>query len=303
MKNIHFELKERTTMKYRIIHTIITESSFTKAAEKLNMTQSAVSHAVNTLEKSIGFPIFNRLKSGIGLTQEGAKLLPYIEQMVFTEDRFLNEVNVINAVEIGTLRMGSFASASSRILPEIIRAFNERYPGIAIELYDGGYDEIKSRLEKGQIDIAVLEDSFLEANYYHLPYLKDEMLLVTPKKAPFDVLKELPMNEIINYPFVMPDNDQDMFLKMLLKSHHVDPEIKYRIQLLTTVFAMVEAGLGITIVPESALIKTRYNIMKISLNPKQYRNVSLVALNSQKNAPVVKAFFELALSKRNYCVN
>ena len=285
-------------MKYRIIHTIITEGSFTKAADKLNMTQSAVSHAVNSLEKMIGFPIFNRLKTGIQLTQEGSKLLPYIEQMVFTEDRFHNEVNIINAVEVGTLRMGSFASASSRILPEIIRAFNESYPGIAIELYDGGYDEIKARLDKGQIDIAVLEDSYLDANYYHLPYLKDEMLLVTPNKSPFDGLKELTMNQIVNYPFVMPDNDQDMFLKMLLKSHCVEPNIKYKIQLLTTVLAMVEAGLGITIVPESALIKTRYDIMKISLKPKQYRNVSLMALSSQKNSPVVKAFFELALTKR-----
>jgi DNA-binding transcriptional LysR family regulator len=76
MNIFHWYQQERSVMKYRIIRTIITEGSLPKAADKLNMTQTAVRHAVNSLENMIAFPIFNRLKTGIQLTQEGSQLLP-----------------------------------------------------------------------------------------------------------------------------------------------------------------------------------------------------------------------------------
>ena len=133
-------------MKYRIIYTSWEEKSFTKAAEKLNLTQSAVSHSVNAFEKEMGFPIFHRLKSGLTLTEEGKLLMPYFERLVMDENRLNNQIHAINAIEKGTLRVGSFASASTRILPEIIKAFDRRYPNISVELIDSDYDVIKQKL-------------------------------------------------------------------------------------------------------------------------------------------------------------
>lgn len=283
-------------MRYRIVKQIMESGSFTKAAEKLNMTQSAVSHAVGTFENELGFPIFIRNKSGVGLTSEGESIRPHIETLVITEDRLYNEVNAINAVEAGTLRVGSFATASSRILPPIMKIYDERYPNIKVELIDSDYEIIKEKLEDGSIDIAVLEEKYIDKDYYKLPYLYDELMVVVPNLPTFQGLKSMPIGGIPGYPFIMPDNDQDTFLKQLLKKFDVAPNIKYRFQLLSTVFAMIEVGLGITIVSETALKTYKFDVLMIPLEPKLYRNVSLVALKPQMNAPVVKAFFDVAKS-------
>lgn len=283
-------------MRYRIVKQIMESRSFTKAAEKLNMTQSAVSHAVGTFENELGFPIFIRNKGGVGLTSEGEALRPYIETLVITEDRLFNEANAINAVEAGTLRVGSFATASSRILPQIMKVYDERYPNIKVELIDSDYEIIKEKLEDGSIDIAVLEEKYIDKDYYKLPYLYDELMVVVPNLPAFQGLKAMSIGSIPDYPFIMPDNDQDTFLKQLLKKYDVAPNIKYRFQLLSTVFAMIEVGLGITIVSETALRTYKFDVLMIPLEPKLYRNVSLVALRPQMSAPVVKAFFDVAKS-------
>lgn len=283
-------------MRYRIVKQIMESGSFTKAAEKLNMTQSAVSHAVGTFENELGFPIFIRNKGGVGLTSEGEALRPYIETLVITEDRLFNEANAINAVEAGTLRVGSFATASSRILPQIMKVYDERYPNIKVELIDSDYEIIKEKLEDGSIDIAVLEEKYIDKDYYKLPYLYDELMVVVPNLPAFQGLKAMSIGSIPDYPFIMPDNDQDTFLKQLLKKYDVAPNIKYRFQLLSTVFAMIEVGLGITIVSETALRTYKFDVLMIPLEPKLYRNVSLVALRPQMSAPVVKAFFDVAKS-------
>lgn len=281
-------------MKYRILYTSWEEKSFTKAAEKLNLTQSAVSHSVNTFEKEMGFPVFHRLKSGLTLTEEGKILMPYFERLVMDENRLYNQIHAINAIEKGTLRVGSFASASTRILPEIIKAFDRRYPNISVELIDSDYDVIKQKLNDGHIDIAVLEETYIEENHYTLSYLSDEMMMI----APLDYFDQrpaaIPVAEVSRYPFIMPDNDQDFYLKQLLKAHGAYPSVKYKFQLLTTVFAMVEVGLGISVIPESALLKTDFKLDKYSFEPKLYRNVCLTALKTQMDAPVVKGFFEIA---------
>ena len=283
-------------MRYRIVKQIIETGSFTKAAETLNMTQSAVSHAINSFEKELGFSIFHRLKAGVQLTQEGELLKGLIETMVITEDRLYNEVHAINAVEAGTLRVGSFATASSRILPQIMKIYDERYPNITVELIDSDYEIIKEKLEDGSIDIAVLEEKYIEKDYYKLPYLYDELMVVAPNTPLFQSKEKIEIGQIPDFPFIMPDNDQDTFLKQLLKNYNVAPNIKYRFQLLSTVFAMIEVGLGITMVSETALKTYKFDVIMIPIEPKLYRNVSLVALKSQLNSPVVKAFFSIAKS-------
>lgn len=281
-------------MNYRIIKQIMEMGSFTRAAEALNMTQSAVSHAVQGIEREMGFPIFQRLKSGVQLTQEGLRLKPIIESMVIAEDRFYNEVNALNAVQAGTLRVGSFATASSRLLPKIIKAFDARFPDVHIEIIDSDYEDIKKALDEGRIDIAILEEMYMEKNYYKLPYLQDELMVVAPMDFVLDQSNAIKISDIPSHPFIMPDNDQDTFLKQIFKGYNVVPNVKYRFLLYSTVFAMVEAGLGITVVSESAMLKYKFDVQMIPLEPKLFRNVSFVALQSQMKSPIVQAFFNVA---------
>lgn len=284
----------RFFMRYRIFRQIVLSGNFTKAAEILNMTQSAVSHSISTLEKEIGFPLFIRNKSGILLTEEGKLLWDHVEDYIASEDRLYNQIHALNRLEQGTLRVGSFTSASSRFLPKILKVFDARYPHIEIDICDEDYDRIKKKLQNGLLDVGFLIEEYLEPEHYAIPCFKDEMVVVVPFNVEFQTMDSLPLKAIENYDFIMPDNDQDFFLKQMLLKNQVTPKIKYKFQLMSTVFSMVEAGLGITLVPDSTLLKRNHEVDMLSLEPPIYRTIYLVANKSRLKSPIVSAFFEVA---------
>lgn len=281
-------------MKYRIFRQIIGSGGFTKAAETLNMTQSAVSHAIANLEKEVGFPLFIRNKNSVALTPEGKLLSEHVEAYIAAEDRLQNQIHALNKLEQGTLRVGSFTSASARFLPKILKIFDLRYPHIKVEIYDEDYDRIKVKLKQGLIDVGFLIEDYITEDHYAKACFKDEMVIVVPFSHDFQGVEALPLKAIENYDFIMPDNDQDFYLKKLLSQNHVHPNVKFKFQLMSTVFSMVEEGLGITLVPDSTLLKRSHNVDILSLDPPLYRTIHLVANQGQMRSPVVKAFFEVA---------
>lgn len=281
-------------MRYRIFRQIVTTGNFTKAAESLNMTQSAVSHAMSTLEKEVGFHLFNRTKSGISLTPEGQQIWEHVEALIAAEDRLQNQIHALNRLEHGTLRVGSFTSASARLLPKFLKIFDVRYPHIKVEIFDEDYDRIKAKLNQGLIDVGFLIEEYIDNTHFSKPCFQDEMVVVVPFQSDFLAMESMPLNHIEKYDFIMPDNDQDFYLKRLLAKNQVHPHVKYKFQLMSTVFSMVEAGLGITLVPDSNMLKRNHEVDLIPLDPPIYRTIHLVSKKTHMKSPVVKAFFEVA---------
>lgn len=281
-------------MKYRIFKQIVETGSFTKAGETLNMTQSAVSHAIGGLEREMGFKLFHRNKGHVKLTEDGLAILSHVESLVGAEDRLHNQLNAMHNLEIGHLKVGSFASASTRLLPNIMKAFYERYPGVTVEYYDGGYENIKEKLDNGSVDVGFLVDEFLDPDYFVLPYFKDELVAVFSKERAEGIGNSVPIKFVETQPFLMPDDARDTYLSSILLANNVTPVTRATFKLMSTVFSMVEADVGVTIVAESALHKMNHDVSILHLEPKIYRNINLVAKKSQMRSPIVKAFFEIA---------
>ena len=128
--------------------------SISKAAENLGYTQSGVTHIVNSLEEEAGFPLLMRGNRGVRLTAEGERLAPLMRELVQTADRLEQELALTRGAERGTVRIGTYSSISLRWMPRILEAFQERYPGIAVELLEGNGPEMEEWLSSGRIDIA-----------------------------------------------------------------------------------------------------------------------------------------------------
>ena len=111
--------------KLEIFNTVVELGGLTKAGEALGLTQSAVSHAIASLESEWGFSILNRGRSGIKLTSNGEHVLKYIREMLKWNEEMHQEIANINGLEIGTVRIGTFSSVSAQWLPEILKNFNE----------------------------------------------------------------------------------------------------------------------------------------------------------------------------------
>jgi len=161
--------------KFEIISTIIELGSFAKAGDKLGLTQSAVSHAVSSLEKEYGFSLLTRGRAGIHLTTNGERMLSYMQAMLKTQKEMAQEIANINGLIVGEVRIGTFSSVSSQWLPEILQQFTELYPNIDIQLYEGDYDAIESWIANGYVDFGFVS---LPTSYQLdvIPLKKDRMV-------------------------------------------------------------------------------------------------------------------------------
>ena len=138
--------------KFEIFSTVVELGSLTKAGETLRFKQSAVSHAIASLESEWGFSILNRGRAGIHLTSNGERVLRYIREMLKWNEEMVQEIANINGLEIGTVRIGTISSVSIHWLPEIMKMFNEDYPAIEVKLLEGDYDDVEHWISTGLVD-------------------------------------------------------------------------------------------------------------------------------------------------------
>ena len=173
--------------KYMAFVKTVEYGSFTKAAEILNYSQSGISRMINDLEKEWKVVLLERGKSGVKLTSDGMKLLPYAKNVCMEYEKLQMEVDELNGLQSGLIRIGTFSSVATHWLPNIIKEFQKTYPGIDYELLLGDYTEIEEWISEGRVDCGFLrlptcsdfETVFLEGC---LPFFRKIMLWCSLKK-------------------------------------------------------------------------------------------------------------------------
>ena len=138
--------------KYMAFVTAVEYGSFTKAAEILNYSQSAISRMISDLENEWRISILERSKSGVRLTSDGMKLFPHAKSLCEEYRKLQMQADELNGLESGIIRIGTFSSVATHWLPNIIREFQKDYPNIDYELLMGDYTEIEEWISEGRVD-------------------------------------------------------------------------------------------------------------------------------------------------------
>lgn len=129
--------------KYLAFVKTVEYGSFTKAAEVLHYSQSGISRMINDLEKEWKIVLLERGKAGVKLTSDGMKLLPHAKELCAEYEKLQMEVDDLNGLRSGLIRIGTFSSVATHWLPKIIKEFQKTYPNIDYELLLGDYTEIE----------------------------------------------------------------------------------------------------------------------------------------------------------------
>ena len=169
--------------RYEIFLKTAEIGNITKTAEILHYTQAGISHAIAALEKETGFSLLARSASGVTLTENGKRLLPYIQTLVNDQHGLSQAIYDINETVAGTLRIATFTSVSTQWLPTIIRKFQADYPLVEFDLLAGDYDEITERILSGRVDCGFLTAPIADPLIFHLLY-KDPMNVLLPERHP-----------------------------------------------------------------------------------------------------------------------
>lgn len=277
--------------KYMALVKTVEYGSFTKAAELLNYSQSGISRMINDLEKEWGVSLLERGRSGVRLTSDGLKLLPFAKSVCNEYRKLQTQVEELNGLQSGLIRIGTFSSVATHWLPNIIKEFQKDYPNIDYELLLGDYTEIENWILEGRVDCGFLrlptlpefETIFLE---------QDKLLVVLPENHPLADHEFFPIKSLCDYPFMLLEKGAKAEISEIFERCNISPKIHFTTWDDYAIMSMVESGLGISILPQLILQRIPYRIVTKELEVPAYRKIGLALRDEKSTSLAVKCFLD-----------
>jgi len=278
-------------LKYLAFIRTVEYGSFTKAAEVLNYSQSGISRMINDLEKEWKITLLERNRSGVKLTSDGSRLLPYAKGLCNEYQKLQMQIDDLHGVQSGIIRIGTFSSVATHWLPNIIKAFQNDYPGIDYELLLGDYTEIEEWISEGRVDCGFLRLP-TKPEFETVLLARDKLLAILPENHPLTDCEKVPISALCDEPFMLLEKGAKAEISEVFERNSLTPRVHFTTWDDYAIMSMVESGLGISILPELILKRIPYHIVSKELDVPAYREIAL-ALRERKTASLaVKKFLE-----------
>lgn len=274
---------------YHAFIKVIETGNFTKAAEELGYTQSAISQMVNSLEKELSTTLILRSRTGITLTPDGEEFLPYIRNISNSHKELQEKQKEMRGLQSGLIRIGTFSSVACHWLPNLIRSFKEQYPAVHFDIYQGEYTVICNWIKEGVVDFGFVNPEAV-SKLTSIPLLEDEMHVVLPANHCLAPKTKISLEEVIEEPYILLNEGEINEALTLFEENSLEPNIQYRVHDDYAIMSMIEQGLGISILPELVLDRCPYNIVTKSLSPSVKRTISL-AYKDKRVLPIASRYF------------
>lgn len=277
----------------KILHAISSEGSFKKAAEKLYISQPAVSLQIQNLERQLNTPLFYRDKRKARLTETGQLLIKYCERILSLCDETCRALDELHTLQSGSLIIGASQTTGTYLMPRLIGIFKNKYPQISIELQVHSTRKISWGVANGNIDLAVVGGEVpqeLQKDLRITSYAEDELALILPLSHPFSTLEFIQKEDLYRIRFIALNTQSTIrnVIDNTLIQHGIDSsylKIEMELNSIEAIKNAVHSGLGAAFVSVSAITKelelgmlhwakieglTMKRTLSILLNPKRY---------------------------------
>ena len=277
----------------KILHAIANEGSFKKAAEKLYVSQPAVSLQIQNLEKQLNTPLFYRDKRKARLTETGQLLIKYCDRILSLCDETCRALDELHTLQSGSLIIGASQTTGTYLMPRLIGIFKQKYPQIAIELQVHSTRKISWGVANGNIDLAVVGGEVpheLQKDLKITSYAEDELALILPLGHPFSSLEFIQKEDLYRIRFIALNTQSTIrtVIENTLAQQGIDSgylKIEMELNSIEAIKNAVHSGLGAAFVSVSAITKeleldmlhwakieglTIKRTLSILLNPKRY---------------------------------
>jgi LysR family transcriptional regulator, salicylic acid-responsive activator of bsdBCD len=243
----------------RYFLTIAEEGQITRAAKRLHMAQPPLSQQLKLLEQELGVQLVERMGRTLKLTEAGRTLQLRAEQIVGLMDSTVSEIAEHHIGLRGTISIGTVASTGVTLLPERIHSFHHRYPLVYFQLWEGDTHRITQLLESRVIEIGLVRLPIDNTNKYNMLQLPTEPLMAAIGTAWSDGDKDSPirLSDLADWPVLLLRRQHGTFVyEQFLdacKLSGFEPHVLCESSDIMTLLALAESGVGITIVPRSAM--------------------------------------------------
>jgi len=240
-----------------ILRAVAETGSFTSAGQQLHLSQSAVSRQILLLEEELNEQLFLRLGRKIRITPAGTTLLGLSHRMF--EDLERTRASILesqNAVS-GTLRLVGGMTVCLYVFPALLKAFRREHPGVEVKLTPGATPRLIRQLRSGTADLGLLTLPVDDPNLVSLPVMREELLLVTAPTHPLARKKVVTPQDLVRQPFVLFEagSGSRKAIEEFFVKEQIAPKVVTETENVEIIKALVEIGMGITIIPYQAVAR------------------------------------------------
>lgn len=256
----------------RALQSLERTGSVSATAAELGLTQPAVSRAIAALEAAAGVALLHRGARPLTLTEEGQTAAAYARDITGALGALAQQMESFRTHRSGSVRMGSFgASASTRILPPLLKDFAARHPGIQVEISEAHDTRALEDLRAGLTDLSVLADP--GEDFETLPIAADELVALVPAGS----TEQGPMSpeDLAKGPFIMTLGGSEPFIREWFRAAGVIPQVMHRVRQTHSILALTASGLGRAIVAGLSLPEDTPGVRQLPLKDAPERCIVL----------------------------
>ncbi len=276
---------------------IARERSFTRAAEKLFLTQPAVSLQIKALEEEVGQRLFERHGKRVTITNAGRLLCQRAEQILALVDRAREDLSGLGALNTGHLSIGTSDTNCTYVLPQSVRVFRRRYPGVDIRLTDRMSPEVVRLVVEGAVDFGIATMPVGHTGVVTSHLFEREDVVIAPRGHPLEGSRGLGLPDLADENWLMlePGSTSRGLVDRALLDVGLRPKVVMELGSIEVIKKYVSIGLGIAIVPEVAVERERSEgaLCLLDVSGIPARQVSLILRPGGYLSPAADTFLEI----------
>ena len=283
----------------RVLREVAARGSFSAAADALAYTQSAISQQIAALEREADTKLVDRSARGVRLTDAGRALVDHADIILARLADAEAELEAIAGLRGGRLRLAAFPSVAASLMPVAIARFRERHPGVELSMDLAEPPEAEQRLRSGECDLAVTNLATLACSIDQLdvvPILEDPMYVAMPAGHPLARRQTLRLEELAGEDWMLGSlntcPDTSIFLRACQRAGF-EPRIAFHTDDYLAIQGFVAAGMGVSFIPDLALVTVRDDVVIRSLGPRPpVRHVVAATLAGSFLSPAKRAMLD-----------
>ena len=273
---------------------------FTDTANRLAISQPALSSALRQIEAVLGGKLVNRTASAVTLTEQGAAILPHAERLLNVAQAAFDDMQrIMLAGGDGTVRIGLVPSVSGLLFPAVPQLLAANFPRLRIEFHDQTNDSLLLQLENGLIDFGIgALDSSVPESLEIYPLQEDPFVVVMRRDDPLAESHHLPWRQLTRRDIaVFSKGNISRLVLALAESHRLNLTARFQVDFLETLYGLVRSKLAVAILPQ--LYTTHLNDDELTVvqlqQPMLSRTVALMRSAHRNHPPLIEDCFQLLL--------
>lgn len=285
-----------TLRQLRVFRALALERNFSRVGERIGLTQPAVSRSIHELESQLGLKLLDRTTREVALTQAGQSLATRLDRLLDELDQTLRDVGEMAGALRGRVRVASSPTLSANLMPDCIAACLQQEPDIQLVLLDRIQQDVLGSVRAGEVDFGVVIEPSPTHDLHCETVMQDPFVLVAPKAHPLMRHRALRWSALSGHPLVLLDHASGSrrLIDAALEQHGALCEVVQSLGHPTTVFRMVEAGIGISVMPALAVPPDGLGRLATRpLLPVVQRDIVLVHRRNRSPSPVALRVWQL----------